>query len=59
MYKVKTRMAYGIHENGKTYFLGDTVMAALKANMMVSEYEKALIEANPQLKITIRVEEAE
>jgi hypothetical protein len=54
----KTRMAYGTHkESGKTYILGDTVDAALKANMMVRDYEKELIRLNPQLEITFKVEE--
>ena len=54
---MKTRIAYGYHkESGKTLYLGDTVEAALKANMMYKEYEKQLIEANPQLEITIKIE---
>ena len=52
----KTRKAYGTHKNGKTFFLGDTVADALKANMMVSEYEKELVKINPQLDIEFRVE---
>lgn len=55
---MKTRIAYGRHkESGNLYILGDTVEAALKANMMVKEYEKKLIEYNPQLEITFKVEE--
>ena len=39
------------------YFdLGDTVDAALKTNMMVKDYEKALVAANPQLDITFKIE---
>lgn len=54
---MKTRVAYGYHkENGNTYNLGDTVKAALNANMMVREYEKELIKANPQLEITFKIE---
>jgi len=53
----KTRKAYGIHANGNEYFLCDTVAEALKENMMVIEYEKRLIELNPQLKIEIRIED--
>lgn len=52
----KTRIAYGEHADGKIYVLGDTIDAALKANMMYKDYEKQLIEANPQLKITFKVE---
>jgi cell fate (sporulation/competence/biofilm development) regulator YmcA (YheA/YmcA/DUF963 family) len=56
--KLKTRRAYGYHEaTGKLFDLGDTVEAALKANMMVREYEKDLVKVNPQLKITIKIEE--
>ncbi len=52
----KTRVAYGYHrERGELFVLGDTVEAALKANMMVKDYENALIKANPQLKITIKI----
>lgn len=53
---MKTRIAYGQDKNGKVYDLGDTVEAALKANTMVRDYEKALIKANPQLEITIKVQ---
>jgi hypothetical protein len=62
MKTTKTRVAYGtyIGENkenqGKEFFLGDTVKQALKANMMVRDYEKKLIEQNPQLEIKIRIE---
>ncbi len=57
MRKMKTRIAYGEHANGNIYNLGDTVEGALKANMMVKDYEKELVRINPQLKITFRVEE--
>lgn len=54
---MKTRVAYGWHkESGKLYILGDTVDAALKANMMVREYEKELIKLNPQLEISFKIE---
>lgn len=53
---IKTRIAYGEHENGNIYCLGDTIEAALKANMMYRDYEKQLIKLNPQLKITIKIE---
>lgn len=54
---LKTRVAYGYHrDSGRLLILGDTVEAALKANMMVRDYEKALIAANPQLEITVKVE---
>ena len=54
---VKTRVAYGYHrESGKLLCLGDTVDAALKANMMVRDFEKALVKANPQLEITFKIE---
>lgn len=56
--KVKTRRAYGTHrESGKIFDLGDTIEAALRANMLRTEYEKALIKANPQLDISFRIEE--
>lgn len=55
--KQKTRKAYGTHkETGNIFDLGDTVDAALKANMMVKDYEKALVAANPQLDITFKIE---
>jgi hypothetical protein len=55
--RMKTRIAYGYHKkSGKTLYLGDTIEAALKANMTYKEYEKQLIEANPQLEITIKIE---
>lgn len=54
---MKTRKAYGTHKvTGKIFYLGDTVAKALEANMMVREYERALISNNPQLDITIKVE---
>lgn len=53
----KTRIAYGRHkETGELFMLGDTIEAALKANMMFREYEKQLINANPQLEITVKIE---
>ena len=56
---MKTRKAYGYHkESGKTFFLGDTVAKALEANMMVRDYEKALVKDNPQLEITFKIEKA-
>lgn len=55
---MKTRRAYGYHkESGKLFDLGDTVEDALKANMMVSDYEKELVRINPQLEITFKIEE--
>ena len=54
--KQKTRKAYGTHKDtGKIFDLGDTVDAALKENMMVKDYEKALVAANPQLEISFKV----
>ena len=54
---LKTRVAYATHkESGKTYRLEDTIDGALKANMMVRDYEKQLIALNPQLEITIKIE---
>lgn len=54
---MKTRIAYGYHkESGKMFELGDTVKNALDANMMVKDYEKHLIQANPQLEITFKIE---
>lgn len=52
----KTRVAYGEGKNGVCR-LCDTVAEALKANMMVRDYEKELIKQNPQLKITIKIED--
>ena len=57
MRKTKTRIAYGEHANGNIYNLGDTVDGALKANMMVKDYEKELVKLNPQLKISFKIEE--
>lgn len=57
--KKKSRIAYGEGQNGNIYILGDTVEQALKANMMVKEFEKELIKINPQLKITIKIEEVQ
>lgn len=54
--KLKTRIAYGEHANGNIYCLGDTIDAALKANMHYRDYEKELVAANPQLKITFKIE---
>lgn len=53
---LKTRRAYGKGKNGNIYDLGDTVEQALKANMMVRDYEKELIRINPQLEITFKIE---
>ena len=55
--KLKTRRAYGKGKNGDLYDLGDTVEQALKANMMVRDFEKELIRMNPQLEITFKIEE--
>lgn len=53
----KTKRAYGYHrETGRLFDLGDTIDAALNANMMVKEYEKLLIAANPQLEVTFKIE---
>lgn len=52
----KTRHAYGTHANGNRYDLGDTVAGALKANMMVKDYENELRANNPQLRIEIVIE---
>lgn len=54
---LKTRVAYGKGKDGKIYILGDTLEAALKANMMVRDYENELIRMNPQLEITIKIEQ--
>lgn len=53
---MKTRIAYGTYSDGRVFNLGDTVKAALAANMMVKDYEASLIKANPQLKIEFKVE---
>lgn len=61
MYTRKTRVAYAIPKDKSTeqYRLCDTVDEALKANMLVKDYEKQLIESNPQLDITIVIERIE
>ena len=54
---MKTRIAYGYHKGkGQLFELGDTVKQALQANMMVKDYEKSLVELNPQLEITFKIE---
>jgi hypothetical protein len=53
----KTRVAYGyLKETGKLVVRMDTLKEALNANMMVRDYEKEFIKANPQLKVNIVVE---
>lgn len=53
----RTRRAVGYHrKTGKLFDLGDTVEGALKANMMLKDYEKELIRINPQLDITFKLE---
>lgn len=58
MYTRKTRVAYAIPKDNSTekYRLCDTVDEALKANMLVRDYERQLIKFNPQLDITIEIE---
>lgn len=60
MYKMKTRVAY-FAPKGSTQNefckLCDTVEEALKANMLVKDYEKQLIELNPQFNIIFKIEE--
>lgn len=54
----KTRVAYGyLKKTGKLVVRMDTLKEALKANMMVRDYEKEFIKANPQLDIKIAVEQ--
>lgn len=53
---VKTRVAYGTDKDGKVFNLGDTVAAALKVNMLVKDFERDLIRANPALKIAFKIE---
>ena len=54
---IKTRRAFGYHkQTGKLLDLGDTIDGALKANMMVKDFEKELIRINPQLDITFKIE---
>ena len=56
--KRKTRIAYMyLKKTGKLIGTEDTVKEALRANMMVKDYEKGLVEVNPQLEITFKVEE--
>ena len=55
---LKTRIAYGVLKStGKLVMTQDTIQEALKANMMFRDYEKSLIELNPQLEITIKIEQ--
>lgn len=59
MYKNKTRVAYATLKgvsNTNVFRLCDTVEEALKANMHVRDYEKQLVEVNPKLNITFKVE---
>lgn len=54
---MKTRIAYGVLKtSGKLVMTLDTVAGALKADMMVRDYEKELIKCNPQLDITFKIE---
>lgn len=53
---IKTRMAYGVLKStGELVMEQDTVEQALKANMMVRDYEKELVRLNPQLEITFKI----
>ena len=55
--KIKTRTAYMYsRKTGELLGTEDTVASALKANMMVRDYEKDLIKLNPQLEITVKIE---
>lgn len=55
---LKTRIAYGVLKStGKLVMTQDTIQEALKANMMYRDYEKRLIELNPQLEITFKIEQ--
>jgi hypothetical protein len=57
MSKMKTRIAYGyLLETGNLILAQDTVKEALRANMMVRDYEKRLVELNPQLRFEFKVE---
>ena len=56
--KMKTRVAYGyLEKTGKLVMQEDTIAEALKAKMMVRDYEKELIALNPQLRIEVKIEE--
>jgi hypothetical protein len=53
---MKTRIAYGtLKSTGKLVMSQDTVEEALKAKMMVRDYEKELVKLNPQLDIRFNV----
>ena len=55
---MKTRVAYGyLEKTGKLVMQEDTIAEALKAKMMVRDYEKELIALNPQLRIEVKIEE--
>lgn len=57
MTRVKTRVAYGyLKSTDRLIMTEDTVKEALRANMMVRDYEKELIRLNPQLDIKIIIE---
>jgi hypothetical protein len=54
---MKTRIAYAVLKStGKLVMTEDTVNEALRANMMVRDYEKELVRLNPQLDITFKIE---
>jgi hypothetical protein len=54
---MKTRVAYKIDpKTGKETKLFDTIQKALDANMLVKDWERMYISANPESKIEIRVE---
>jgi hypothetical protein len=54
---MKTRIAYGtLKSTGKLVVEEDTVKEALKSNMMVRDYEKELVNLNPQIEFAFKVE---
>ena len=57
MKATKTRMAYGyLKTTGELIASWDLLNEALKVNMMIRDFEKKLIAANPQLEFKIIVE---
>jgi hypothetical protein len=56
--KSKTRVLYGyLKSTGELIHRTDAVDEALQANMMVRDWEKEFVKANPQLDVKVMVEQ--